>query len=253
MYPRSVTRLLVVIGALSAFAAVSLDPGSADAQRRRRQRPQPRGDTGNLVIDTTSEGAEIYVDAELVGTAPLAPMQLPPGTYTVRVARPGYTEFTDVVTIRAGEDTRIEADLMAVSMVLHVSTEPEGGRVFLDGRFAGTTPVDVEVLDGTHSIRVTRQGYRDAVREITGRAGRTEDLHLDLERLSEEELREQGLAPPEPPEWYEKPMTWLLVGGGALAVALGVVLVVVVTSDEPSQLDTFCRDSCTLVRPPFWQ
>jgi hypothetical protein len=241
------TRFGVVLAVL-AMAIALATPSNAEAQRRRR-RAAAVG-TGNLVVETSQEGAEIYVDAELVGTAPLAPLPLEPGTYTVRVTRPGFTEFTDVVEVQRGRDTLVQADLMAVSQVLRVTTEPEGARVFVDGRFAGTTPVDVELQDGEHSIRIAKQGWREVLRTITAQSGRSEDLHVDLERLSDEELREIGLAPPAPALWYERPLTWLLVGGGALLIAAGVVMTVILTADQPTELELFCVD-CTLVNPPY--
>jgi len=69
--------------------------------------------------------------------------------------------------------------------------------------------------------------------EITARAGETDLVRVELEPIPEELLN-----PPDP-EWYEEPLTWILVGVGALAVAAGIVVIAVVAG-QSSPFDSFC-------------
>lgn len=235
-------RLLAV---WASVLAVTLSAASADAQRRQR--------TGTLVLEGDHPGAEVFVDAEPVGTMPMEPLELPVGSHTIRVARPGYTEYTEVFRIRPRRETVLAVDLLAVSMALNVSTTPEGAQVFIDGRFAGETPAEIDLLEGEHSIRVTLAGYREAIRSVEAVAGETETLSVELEELPQEEV--DALVGPQPePEWYEEPLTWVIIGGSAVALAVGVLIIVALTADEPSRLDTFCEggdNSCVLVEPTF--
>ena len=224
---------LARIGALVAVAAVILIPSVVEAQRGR---------TGRLVLSGDQPGAEVYVDAELIGEMPIDPLELPVGEHALRVTRPGYTELTEVFRIRPRRETRVQVDLLPISMALRVVTDPAGAQVFVDGRFAGESPTDLDLLDGEHSIRVTLPLYVEVVRSVTAVAGQNETMELELEELPEDQMRALVGPPPET-EWYEEPLTWVLIGGGAVAVALGVLLIVVLTADEPSQRDMFCAES----------
>ena len=218
-------------------------PATVAAQRRAR--------TGSLRISGEHPGAEVFVDAELVGTLPLEPLALPVGEHSLRVSRPGFTEFTDVVFIAARRETVIEVDLMPVSMALTVETTPSGAQVFVDGRFSGAAPVEIDLLEGEHSLRVVATGYEDALRTVQARAGAAETERIELVALPEEvQLAAIGA---EPPTWYERPWTWIAVGGAALVVAAVVVILVAVTADEPSELERFCgaAGGCVEIAPTF--
>lgn len=229
--------------AASLFVLLVLAP-VAEAQRQR---------TGRLVLEGDQPGAEVYVDSELVGEMPIAPLDLPVGEHTLRVARPGFTELTEVFRIRPRRDTSIMVELLPISMALTVTTEPAGAQVFVDGDFAGETPAELDLLDGEHSIRITLPGYHEVVRTVTAAAGRAESIEVELEELPDEVIRAMVGPPPES-EWYEEPLTWVLIGGGAVALALGVLLIVTLTADEPNRVDEFCNglmNECLRFTPPL--
>lgn len=227
----------------AATIGVFCAPEDALAQRRAR--------TGRLVILSQQQGAQVFVDEQNVGTLPIEPQSLPAGDHTIRVTQPGFTDFTDVVTITVGAQTSVEVELIAISAVLHVETTPPGAQVFIDGRFVGAAPGDFDLGDGPHSIRVRLAGYREIIREATGAPGERVQLVLPLEQLSADEDPNSVRA--EPDDWYEKPWTWIAIGGGALALAIGIALIVVLTADQPSQLEQYCPQpgSCVLLPTSF--
>ncbi len=228
---------------------VALGTTTAEAQRRRRVEeppPPPAATTGTLTVTVVQEGAEVYVDEQLVGTSPIAPQTLQPGTHTVRVRMPGYSEYSDVITVERGGLADMPVELFALSEALSITTTPPGAHVFVDGNFAGETPVDVDLVDGTHSVRVTLHGYEEVVREVVAESGRREELALEMTALPEDQLRG--------PEWYEEPVTWIAVGGGVVAAVVIVIVVVVATQGSgASQLDAFCGmpGGCVRVDTPF--
>jgi hypothetical protein len=224
-----VRRSLILGLSLPLVIAVVMTAFAAEASAQRRQRP------GRLTVMTTVEGAEVLVDEESVGTTPLAePIELPPGQHTVRVRRPGYTEFTDVARIQPNQTTEIMADLMALAMVLTVRTMPEEARVFVDGTFRGTTPTEVELIEGAHTIRITHPTHRETTREITAVPGQTELIDVELEPIPEAELRAATTT-----EWFEDPIVWIGIGSGAVALAVIIVLIAVL-APQSSQLDEYC-------------
>ena len=238
------TRRLTGILALG-LAVGWLLPTTADAQRRRRRARGP----GSLVIQSTVEGAEVLVDEDSRGFTPIEPLSLAPGEHTVRVRRPGYTEFDDVVTIAPGRTLEVEVDLIALAMVVTVRSNPDEARVFVDGTFRGQTPIELELVDGEHTLRVAAPRYHADERTITARPGETELIDVTLEEVPEELLN------PRAPEWYEEPLPWILIGSGVAALAVvTIVLVLVLTEGTP--LQGFCgadETGCDLVVRPGWE
>lgn len=235
---------------LAILLCVLMSATAAHAQRRRRTPdPEPEAPvatTGTLTVTVLQEGAEVYVDEQLVGTSPVAPQTLAPGSHTVRVRMPGYSEYSDVITVERGAVADMPVELFALSEALSITSTPPGAHVFVDGNFAGETPVDVDLVDGTHSVRVTLHGYEEVVREVSAQSGRREELALTMTALPEDQLRG--------PEWYEEPITWIAVGGGVVAAVLVVVIVVVATQGSGgSQVDAFCGQpgGCVRVDTPF--
>lgn len=229
------------------FAALA--PSSADAQRRRRTPeppPPPTATTGTMTVSVVQEGAEVYIDEQLIGTSPIAPRPLSPGSHTIRVRLPGYSEYSDVITIERGATADVPVELFALAEALTVTTTPPGAHVFVDGNFAGETPVEVDLADGHHSVRITSHGYEEVVRELDAESGRREVIDVTMTALSADALRGA--------EWYEEPVTWIAVGGGvAAAVVIIVVVAVLTTNTGPSQIDAFCAApvSCVRVDTPF--
>jgi hypothetical protein len=209
--------------------------GSAEAQRRRRRDPEPppveETLPATIVLIGESPGAEVLIDEQIVGTLPLgAPLTVTPGSHTLRIRRPGYTEYTEVVTLGSGESYDVFVDLMALSQVLEVESTPPGAHVFVDETFLGDTPAEIELLDGGHRLRVSLPGFEEITREFNAVAGTRETLTFELTAIVDDGE-----------QWYESPITWIAVGGGLVAIAvIAVVIAVVVADGEASQEDRFC-------------
>ena len=188
------------------------------------------------MINTEVIDAEILVDEEVVGTTPLEnPLELSAGSHTVRVRRPGYTEFTEVVEIRRGRESSLDADMLALSFALTVQSTPEGARVFINEDYRGDTPLEVELLDGDYQLRLTAPGFHEVTREITARSGGNDTYNLTLEEL-----------PPDVPEWYEDPLLWVGIGAGVLVAAAAVIVGVVLYNDSlTGGGDEFCNQSAS--------
>lgn len=238
--------LVVLTFAILAWASLG---AHAHAQRRRRDRdrePQAPGG-GTLVIQSSQDGAEVFVDEQPVGTTPLEPLSLAPGSHTLRVRLPGYTEHTDVVRIDPGQRTEVPVDLLPLSQVLSVVTDPPGAHVYVDGTFMGETPVEFDMLEGQHSVRVVLRDYEEAIRQVEARAGSRDELAIELTPLPED----QRVGAVHETQWYEEPVTWIAVGGGAAAVAITIAIVVVATSSSASQVDEFCAPGCIRHQVPW--
>ncbi len=55
--------------------------------------------------------AEIAVDGRVIGTSPVPPLTLPPGTHTIQLNNPDYKPLRRTVTVEPGQTLRFELDL----------------------------------------------------------------------------------------------------------------------------------------------
>lgn len=67
-------------------------------------------DKGKVIVTSVPEGAEVYIDDDLVGNAP-ATLKLSAGKHTVKVSQSGYKPWTRQVAVYAGSETNLKAAL----------------------------------------------------------------------------------------------------------------------------------------------
>lgn len=92
---------------------------------------------------------------------------------------------TELVTLLDSQGALLQTRLSAMGSgpaVLVLDTKPSGALVFVDGEVVGTTPLERPVLEGSHKIRVSLNGYVAEERELTLVNGAREELRLDLQR-----------------------------------------------------------------------
>ncbi len=71
---------------------------------------------GRIVVDVDQPGAEVFLDGQRVGTAPLDPLaEIDPGTHSVRVEAEGYSVFEQTVEVVAGEDAQVAVAMIPAS------------------------------------------------------------------------------------------------------------------------------------------
>jgi hypothetical protein len=155
--------------------------------------------SGSLQV-TASLEANVFVDGERRGMTPRNLKDVPLGSHTVRVTRPGYApqEQTVVLTAEepaasptftlrraAGEAPAGAGRTPAVKSVLIVIIEstPPGARIRIDGRDLGPTPLTVRQLrPGTHALELRMPGYKPWSQRLTVAAGENRRITAALER-----------------------------------------------------------------------
>lgn len=179
---------------------------------------------GTLALSSTTEGAEVFIDGEKVGTVPLSgPVPLSAGEHTIKVIKTGYAPLIDVFKIQKKGQTRLEVELVPISGALKVTASVERARVYIDGKFVCETPCSAEMPVGPRAVQVSKGGYKDFFQNIASVAGQETALAVTLEELPAGANPYKPAAAP-PPKWYEKWWVWTLaaVGAGAVATAIAV-------------------------------
>ncbi len=194
----------------------------------------PAAKAGALEISSATEGADVYVDGERVGTIPLgAPLTaLTPGEHTIKVTKPGFAPYIDVFKIDRKKPTQLSVELVPVAGVLKLKASVEGARVYVDGKFVGEAPLTAEVAVGARAVQVSKGGYKDFFQNISAVAGQEVNLDVMLEELPVG-VNPYKPPPPPPPKWQDKWWVWTVGAIGVGAVVTAVVVPVYYATKNP--------------------
>jgi len=96
-------------------------------------------ETGALSVTSIPTGALVYVNGEYKGKTPLN-LELSPGTYTIKVTKQNYMDYTTTVTLEEGETKEVSVSLVPAGYLTVYST-PASADVYRDGEYIGTTPI----------------------------------------------------------------------------------------------------------------
>lgn len=180
---------------------------------------------GTLRVRSLTEGATIHVDGRPAGETPMRlPLALPPGPHTLRVSKPGHADYIDTFEVRAGRETVLEIDLIAVAGALDVHARPRGAQVIVDGKLLGEAPWRGDVEAGRRRVVIRAPGHQPWRRTLRVELG--EVYPIDVVLVPAEASED------EPTAWYAEP--WLWVGAGAVVATAVVVAVVLGAEDEPA-------------------
>jgi len=135
---------------------------------------------GTLEISSSPSGAKIYVNGEYKGVTPLT-LSLMPGTYEVKITKDGYEDYTGMVGVKTGETRSISVTLKLVYGFLSVNSNPSGAEVYIDGNYAGTTPLEnYKISPGEHVVKIKKEGYQEYTKTVNIIAGETTTLSASL-------------------------------------------------------------------------
>jgi PEGA domain-containing protein len=137
------------------------------------------------------EGTEVtaYIDGDTIfapaaGAAPPAAAQAPPPPATGQPAPATPTAGTPPPPQTAPEQNPQQyppqATVDAASTELTLTSTPDGADVEIDGAFVGSTPSNIPIANGDHTVRVSKRGYQPYERRLRISGGSI-SVHADLE------------------------------------------------------------------------
>ena len=144
---------------------------------------------GILSIESEPIGASVLVNGAKLGLTPLEIFELELGSYTVRLEMAGYEPEELSAELNADNPRATlsvplkgEATPQRKLGVLRVTSTPPGAQVLLDGKPAGTTPLQkLRARPGERTIRLQKLGFEPWETRIALKAGATESISATLE------------------------------------------------------------------------
>lgn len=236
-------------GALAIVALAilvrSIVPGLlGDRAERPPGRPAALAPTGTVDLYSEPPGAAIRVDGvPIEQKTPAVGLAMDPGIHRIELDWGPYGTWLDTVEVALGE--RVALRPRVVGTVTLLSSEPSRLLdVYLDGSYAGSTPVKLDgVPVGRHLVRFGAPGanasaqefelYRDTPLELVGNAGAPPDPGLLTVRTAL--LTDEGFHPGKgDPVWIDGTLQG--VTPLALTLAPGTHSVRVVRRGYPAQV-----------------
>jgi hypothetical protein len=131
--------------------------------------PESNPPTGDLHVTSTPSSAAVYLNGNYQGVTaidgPLDITDLPPGTYTVLVKKPGFQDYSTTITIEAGKLVQVNAPLEQSSRApaaasAEIVSNPSGADVYINNAYMGITPLSFQnVPAGTYTVDIKMTGY----------------------------------------------------------------------------------------------
>ncbi len=135
-----------------------------------------KGSVAIASADTTAR-VSVTFDGKPWGAVPLWRDDVPVGLHRLSFQGEGLRSWEEEVKVKAGESTRLTIEPERVPSFGMVTARAErvtrdgvedvdGAQVYLDGRAAGTTPVELKLAPGPHSIRIVAGGEQGPVHHV---------------------------------------------------------------------------------------
>ncbi len=104
--------------------------------------------------------ATVRMDGTILGTTPLAQVEVSPGAHEIAVQADRYAPARLSLEVRGrGERQSVDLVLSPLWADISIDSRPAGARVILDGRNIGQTPLQAEILAGTYRLVLEREGF----------------------------------------------------------------------------------------------
>ncbi len=144
---------------------------------------------GSLAVETDPAGAEVHVDGQLAGRAPLTLTDVAPGTKKIRLTHAEASDWEGEVRVAAGERAEVKTALPKLGKLV-VEANPDGARV--SGAVNGTTRAEARLKAGEHRVRVQHAEAGEVERAVRVRPGEEVTERVDLWELRALEHEKEG-------------------------------------------------------------
>jgi formylglycine-generating enzyme required for sulfatase activity len=132
-------------------------------------------------LASAPQGADIFVDDELLGQTPFT-AEILEGKHKIRLKLAGHKLWQDEIRVSANEAMELtDIKLEPADAIVFLASNPPRANATLDGEYKGLTPLELVLTPAKLStIRLFKQGYVSASREISVNSGDEQRLIVNL-------------------------------------------------------------------------
>ncbi|MDD2430208.1 MAG: PEGA domain-containing protein [Firmicutes bacterium] len=111
---------------------------------------------GTITVYSEPTRATVKVDGKVVGVTPLTYSEAGPGQITVEISKEGYRPVVKTLNIYSNEKLVLEETLeRKVGTLVIKSDTRSGAKVYIDGSYEGTTPLEIDrIPEGTYKVEL---------------------------------------------------------------------------------------------------
>ena len=135
----------------------SLKVNLSNGENKTLTIPNPEPIYSMLDINSQPMGAKILIDGEDFGTTPRVIKNILVGEHTLSLVKQGYAKLEKTFTLKEKEMLSLNEKLES-GKIITVTTDKEGDEIYVDGTFAGHSPLDVSMGYGQHTVKAIRNG-----------------------------------------------------------------------------------------------
>lgn len=137
---------------------------------------------GTLSIDSVPDKARVTMNGVAVGETPIRFEPLH-GTYRVEIAKEGWKPATRSVAVAVGAVVTLPTvQLERIDGTLDLKSTPNGATVVADEKFIGQTPMAFPLVsEREFTLRLSKQGYAEAIRKVRVEGGKTTSMAIALQ------------------------------------------------------------------------
>lgn len=105
--------------------------------------------------------AMVTVNEDKIGRAPYGPLELEPGTHMVSVTADRFLPYTQALAVPGlGLHQYLDVQLVPQWAEIEVTSNPAGAAVMQGTTQVGETPMSLQLIEGTHSISLFKDGFK---------------------------------------------------------------------------------------------
>ncbi|MBU2651391.1 MAG: PEGA domain-containing protein [Bacteroidetes bacterium] len=136
---------------------------------------------GQLNITSEPEGAAVYIDEQMVGSTPFLKDQWPSGIYKLRLTRELWTDETETIEVKDGQQT--ERLIVLTKNFGTVKVNAQGATILQDERQIAKDSYQANLKPGSYNFKAVKDKHRDAEKKIYITIGSNEEITLEPEPI----------------------------------------------------------------------
>lgn len=140
----------------------------------------PANSNAKIIIKNDKPGA-VEEEFGTINTTGMIGKSIPMGAYTYRVVASGYSVSEGRITLKDKSSIHIEPVTLVQLGVLSVTSQPEGAKLYLNGKYQGTTPYKAPQRSGDYKLKLKYSDIKNKYKYKSLKG----DFHMNVDENKE--------------------------------------------------------------------